>query len=335
MLLGSKGAFESEALDEGLVFVGFGIDEDLAGKDEEAVKRLVGDRWPEGSAQQRGRIASQVNMLCNRMAIGDLVVIVLKKNVGSVAIGTVTGEYCFDSSRHGVPHVRTVEWALPSLPVTSEWEPYLPYLIRPNTINPVRHPETASFVIRTVESGGETVEAESIQGEFEDGTNTPASVRGIADQQIVALIKSRFPDKKLERLVAGVLEAEGYTIGPTVDGPDQGVDVLAGHGILGFEPPLMCVQVKHESGPTRAPAVQQLKGAVDDFGAAQGLFVSWGGYTRDAEREARRSFFKIRLWYRDDLIQAVCRNYDRLPAELKAEIPLQRIWTVADEGDDD
>lgn len=329
MLLGSEGVHESDALDEGLVFVGFGIAGDLSSKSEDAVKQIVTDSRPDLSPQQRGRMASQLNMLCNRMKVGDLIAVVLKKNVGNVAIGRVAGEYSFDATREAVPHTRKVDWVLPSVSITAEWEPYLLYLMRPNTINAIAHAETVSHVVQVVETGGEAGTQDIAAEGSEDGVLAGGSVRDIAAQQVATLIHKRFPGKKLERLVAGVLQAEGYTIAPSVGSADQGVDVLAGHGPLGFDPPLLCVQVKHEQGPTKAPAVQQLRGAMGDFGAQQGLFVSWGGYTKDAEREARRKFFTMRLWYASDLIEAVYRSYDRLPPDLRADVPLQRVWVVA------
>ena len=46
-------------------------------------------------------------------------------------------------------------------------------------------------------------------------------------------------------------------------------------------------------------------------------------------REMARQFFEIRLWTGDDLIQQVLDHYEALPADLRAELPLKRIWTLA------
>jgi restriction system protein len=42
-----------------------------------------------------------------------------------------------------------------------------------------------------------------------------------------------------------------------------------------------------------------------------------------------KDFFKIRLWDQGDLINAVLENYERLDDEIRAELPLKRIWMVA------
>jgi restriction system protein len=41
------------------------------------------------------------------------------------------------------------------------------------------------------------------------------------------------------------------------------------------------------------------------------------------------SFFKIRLWTQTELLEALFAYYDRLDEDVKAELPLKRIWTVA------
>jgi len=64
------------------------------------------------------------------------------------------------------------------------------------------------------------------------------------------------------------------------------------------------------------------------FKADEGLLVSWGGFNRPVQQEARLSFFSVRLWDADDLIAAIERTYDRLPKELQAELPLKRVWAL-------
>ena len=41
------------------------------------------------------------------------------------------------------------------------------------------------------------------------------------------------------------------------------------------------------------------------------------------------SFFRVRLWTQKELLEALFAHYDHLDDELKAELPLKRIWTVA------
>jgi len=36
----------------------------------------------------------------------------------------------------------------------------------------------------------------------------------------------------------------------------------------------------------------------------------------------------VRLWESRDLVEAIYRNYDRLPAEVQAELPLKKVWML-------
>ena len=37
----------------------------------------------------------------------------------------------------------------------------------------------------------------------------------------------------------------------------------------------------------------------------------------------------MRLWNQNDLIEQLLENYDRLDGDIRAELPLKPIWTVA------
>lgn len=63
--------------------------------------------------------------------------------------------------------------------------------------------------------------------------------------------------------------------------------------------------------------------------ARQGLLVSWGGFKGSVDKETASQFFRVRLWTQDDLIDQLLEHYDKLDEDLRAELPLKRIWTVA------
>jgi restriction system protein len=89
------------------------------------------------------------------------------------------------------------------------------------------------------------------------------------------------------------------------------------------------VEVKSEANPIDRPSVDKLMGAVTKFGAQEGLFVSWSGFKSNVQKELAASFFRVRLWSQTEILDAIFEVYDRLDEELKAELPLKRIWTVA------
>jgi restriction system protein len=130
-------------------------------------------------------------------------------------------------------------------------------------------------------------------------------------------------------LVEAVLKAQGYTTFLSPEGPDYGVDILAAPGPLGFGQPRIVVQVKSGDTPIDRAAVDQLIGTMQNVHADQGLFVSWSGFKSSVDKEKARQFFRVRLWDQNALIDEILHNYDKLDEDLRAELPLKRIWTVA------
>ncbi|HEB55829.1 MAG TPA: hypothetical protein ENI98_05895 [Gammaproteobacteria bacterium] len=151
----------------------------------------------------------------------------------------------------------------------------------------------------------------------------------LARDQIAQLIAARFKGHGLTRLVEAILRAQGYTTYRSPEGADGGADILAGAGPLGFGTPRLCVEVKSEDTPIDRPTVDKLISAVTKFGAQEGLFVSWGGFKSNVHKELAASFFRVRLWTQKELLEQFFAHYDQLDEDLKAELPLKRIWTVA------
>ena len=71
------------------------------------------------------------------------------------------------------------------------------------------------------------------------------------------------------------------------------------------------------------------------FNAQEGLFVSWSGFKTNVQKELAASFFRVRLWNQKDLLEALFLVYDKLDEDIKTELPLKRIWTVAVHDDEE
>jgi restriction system protein len=72
---------------------------------------------------------------------------------------------------------------------------------------------------------------------------------------------------------------------------------------------------------------------MQNVGADQGLFVSWAGFKSTVTRDLPAQYFKVRVWDQTDLIGQLLANYDKLDEDVKAELPLKRIWTIATPDD--
>ena len=67
---------------------------------------------------------------------------------------------------------------------------------------------------------------------------------------------------------------------------------------------------------------------MESVNAEQGLFVSWSDFKPTVYKEVPAKFFKVRLWNQNDLIEQILTNYEKLDQDIRAEIPLKRIWTI-------
>lgn len=63
--------------------------------------------------------------------------------------------------------------------------------------------------------------------------------------------------------------------------------------------------------------------------ADKGLLVSWGGFKTSVDREIPNQFFRVRLWDRNEIIEQLLKHYDKLDEDIRAEIPLKRMWSLA------
>ena len=145
-----------------------------------------------------------------------------------------------------------------------------------------------------------------------------------------ARFRAGFARHRRSQLVGASLEAEGFVVQVSPPGADGGVDILAGRGLFGMDSPRVVVQVKSEPKAVSDTVVSQLHGAVARNAADQGLLVAMGGVTKPAERELVGQKFRVAVWDADRLQRAIFENYEALPADVKADLPLRRAWVLAE-----
>ena len=165
------------------------------------------------------------------------------------------------------------------------------------------------------------------------GSKLP-SLEEQARDQIATFIIRHYKGHKMETLIDSLLRAQGYFTHVSPKGADGGVDILAGRGEFGLAEPHLCVQVKSSENQLGKSEIQRLLGVISQFGAKQGLLVSWGGFKRNIDKEKFEYFFKVRLWNQKDIIDQLLKNYEALDEETKAQIPLKKSWTLAPQDDE-
>lgn len=61
----------------------------------------------------------------------------------------------------------------------------------------------------------------------------------------------------------------------------------------------------------------------------RGLYVSTGGFTKDARYEADCSTIPLTPWTPDDLVRALIENYEQVDIETKLLVPLKKTFLPA------
>lgn len=335
---GRHGEGETDALVAGVVGIGWPELGDLTqiGATED-IRTLLNSTYPAAKPSTLANWAGQIDAFRFRMQVGDLVALPLK-SAPAVAFGRLTGGYQYAADAvDAIRHQRSVEWISDGIPRDVIDQDLLYSLGAFLTVCQISRNDAERRIKAllaapptAVRDGTGPVGTTAVI-EPEDVTDAAVDLGEIGRDQIRRRLAVRFKGHDLARLVGELLKAEGFVCDVSPAGPDGGVDVLAGQGGMGFDGATMAVQVKSGSTVVDAPTLRELKGVMGNFGAKRGLLVSWGGFTKTARQEARRLFFEIRLWDSDAVIDKLQEIYTRLPADVQAEIPLQRIWTLLPE----
>lgn len=334
---GGNGEDENYALDHGVAIIGFSEYPSLLGaKNYDNIVAIVKEAKPDIKPRAAGNYAGQLWAFAVAMKEGDIVVLP-RKLTSQVALGRVKGPYMYEKAGDSMRHVRPVEWLLPDVPRSVFGQDLLHSFGAFMTVCTITR-NNAEQRVAAVLAGkpdpgftatpGKTPEPETVAGDTEGIGHDLALA---AHDQIVAHIQIRFHGHALAQLVDAVLRADGWSTKLSPPGPDGGVDILAGRGSFGLDAPRLCVQVKSQNSPTDVTIYRTLQGSMQCFKAEQGLLVCWGGFNKAVLNEAKQGHFMVRLWDSRDLVEAIYRTYEQLPAEIQAELPLKRIWMLVQE----
>lgn len=132
-----------------------------------------------------------------------------------------------------------------------------------------------------------------------------------------------------QHMVAGLLRAMGhYVAWVAPPGKDGGIDILAQADPLGTRPPRIKVQVKRQKSTVGVDGLRSFMAVLSDDDV--GIFVSLGGFTKDALDEARyQEKRRITLIDLSLLFDLWVQHYDRLTDEDRAYMPLKPIYFLA------
>lgn len=334
---GGSGEDENYALDHGVAIIGFSEYPPLnKAKDYEGMLALVKATRPDLKPRAAGNYAGQLWAFALAMKEGDIVVLP-RKLTSQVALGRVKGPYIYEKVGAAARHTRAVEWLRPDVPRSVFGQDLLHSFGAFMTVCNIRRNNAEQRITAVLDGKpdpgftptlGKAIKPETVAG---DNDVLAHDLALAAHDEIVAHIQTRFREHALAELVDAVLVADGWTTKLSPPGPDGGVDILAGRGPFGLDAPRLCVQVKSQNSPADVTVYRTLQGSMQTYKAEQGLLVCWGGFNKIVATEAKQGHFMVRLWDSRDLVEAIYRTYERLPAEIQAELPLKRVWMLVQE----
>jgi restriction system protein len=294
--------------------------------DREAFKAAVLKAYPQAKPGAIRTFAGQLFRFVHEMKPGDLVAYPSKRD-RQIHIGRIEGDYRHDANAQSdYPNMREVKW-LKNLPRTHFSQGALYEIGSAMSLFQVKN--YADEFRAALEGAAQEVlsisQDESVAEVAEDIEET---TRDFVLKQLAQNLKGHpFAD-----FVAHLLNKMGFRTRVSPEGPDGGIDIVAHKDELGFEPPIVKVQVKSGEGSVSDPAVSALYGkvGVGEFG----LLVTLGSFTSPA-RNFARSKSNLRLIDGDELVQLVFSHYEEFDSRYKGLLPLRRVYVpqVIDSGE--
>lgn len=154
-----------------------------------------------------------------------------------------------------------------------------------------------------------------------------------ADEAAAADIRdylARMPPYDFQDLVAALLKAMDYhVLWVAPPGPDKGIDIIAHNDPLGTSSPRIKVQVKRQADTKISR--DGISSFVGTLGAHDvGIFFSAGGFTHEAEREARsQEQRRVTLIDLGRLVELWIEHSPKLDDADRQRLPLKPIYFLA------
>ena len=315
---GRTGDADRLFLEKGFVAIGWAKMGDLSilEPNREAFKARLAEVYPNTKPGAVPVNAGQMFRFVHEMKEGDIVVYPSKRD-RHVHLGRVEGSYQYNPKPEpGYPNLRPVKW-LRSIPRTKFTQGALYEIGSAMSLFQVKN-YADEFVA--------ALEGEPIAPPV-DRDETIAVVAADIEQTthdfIMKRLAQEFKGHPLAQFVAHLLGTMGYRTRVSPEGPDGGIDIVAHRDELGFEPPIIKVQVKSGEGNIGSPVVSALYGNVAP--EEYGLLVTLGGFTAPALNFARGKS-NLRLIDGSELVGLILQHYEELDSRYKGLIPLKMVY---------
>lgn len=325
---GRRSVLAGEFLSRNVVAIGWREAGDYSGARTRAeVMQRVADAYPDHTDQQNNVGAGQVWRFLDEVAVGDSV-LTYDPATRLYHVGEISGPPRFAPEEiEALPVQRAVQWksSVSRDALSNAAKGRLGALL---TLFKVA-PETAAEIVRLAEGRSPSCPPPQVDAD-DHGALTAADPFAELEDQAIERIKDRLLAldwEEMQELVASLLRALGYRTIISPVGADRGKDIIASRDGFGFERPRIVVEVKHRKGAMGAQEIRSFLGGrhADD----RGLYVSTGGFTKDALYEAERASTVTHLMTLDGLAEALINQYDQLDERGRRLLPVRRIYWPA------
>lgn len=317
---GRTGDAESLFLDKKVIALGWAEIGDLTHipATRDAFKAHYVSKAPNAKPNAVPGSAGQLFRFVHEMKTGDLVAFPAKLTK-TIHLGRITGEYKHvPSQSEGYPNRRSVEW-LKEIPRTHFSQGALYEIGSALSLFTVKTYADEFLMVLNSKATPKPIPA------IEDQTvaDVKHDVEETTSDFILKVLAQETKGHPFADFIGNLLQTMGYRTRVSPPGIDGGIDILAHKDELGFEPPIIKVQVKSSVGSIGDPVISQLYGKVAQ--SEYGLFVTLGTFTNQAIQFAR-SKSNLRLIDGDALVQLTLEHYEQLDSKYKALIPLRRVY---------
>ena len=306
-------------IDKSCVALGWDkLAEDLSQKSTAALKKDLLRAYPERETAIN-IWASYFEKFIHKIQIGDMV-LTYNSSERNYLLGEITGQYQYNPKMYFLgqywPHIRKTKWN--PKPISRD-------ILSQNTKNSLGTTLTLSelqqdqvreilLLLEKPSSAKET----TLDTKEENSIGIEEAFERLKDK-IMSL-----DSDQMEKLLKEILNAMGYIAEQTPKGPDRALDVFASKDGLGLEDPRIFVEVKHRKGKMGSKEIRQFLGSRKESDKC--LYVSTGGFTKDAHYEAERSNVPLTLVDIDKLASIIERYYDNFSAEGRTLLPLKKTY---------
>lgn len=241
-------------------------------------------------------------------------------------VGTISGDYEWNPDIVGdLPNIRKVQWesevSRDDLSVPTKY-----VLGAISTLFQLTE-EATDEIERVIKGEISKISSDQSIEEAEETEDLARDLRS-KSRELIKDKLTKLDWQEMQELVAGLLRAMGYKTRISPSGPDRGKDIIASPDGFGFEAPRIVVEVKHR--PKDAMGAHEIRSFLGGrHPNDKGLYVSTGGFSKDARYEAERASIPLVLLDLEDLVKEILRNYKNMDTEAQALIPLTNIfWPI-------